>query len=199
VSLRTKAILAVVAAGSLLVGLAALERALAPAGNTNAARFDAIIILGASLDRDGHPTPILQSRIAEGVHEYERGVAAHIIVTGAESHGFSQAAAMARTAEAQGIPASSIVQEPQANDTIQNACLSERIMKERGWQTAEVITSPSHLQRSNLIFSRYPLAWRGHAAPPLSSADTFWYDGPVEVLKTARYIAYAQWTESCQP
>jgi uncharacterized SAM-binding protein YcdF (DUF218 family) len=183
----------------LLLGLAALERGLAHGGNTNAARVDAIIVLGARLDPDGHPTPVLLSRVTEGVREYERGVASHLIMTGMDSNGFPQAAVMAQTAEAQGVPASAIVQEPRATDTIENACLSERIMKERGWQTAEVVTSPSHLQRSNLVFSRFPLQWRGHAAPPLSSAAGSWYDGPLEVLKTARYITYAQWTESCRP
>lgn len=198
-SLRAWAIFAAVAAAVLLLGLAALERALAPAGNTNAAHVDAIIVLGASLDRDGHPSPILLSRVTEGVREYERGVASHLIMTGADSHGFPQAATMARTAEAQGVPATAIILEPNAGDTIENACFSERIMKERGWHTAEVVTSPNHLQRSNLIFSRFPLEWRGHAAPPLSSAATRWFDGPLEVLKTARYVTYAQWTESCRP
>jgi uncharacterized SAM-binding protein YcdF (DUF218 family) len=192
-------VVAVVTAAVFIPALAALERALAPNGNTKATRVDSIIVLGAGLDPDGHPTPILLSRITEGVREYERGVASHLIMSGTDHHGFPQAAIMAQTAEAQGVPASAIVLEPRATDTIENACFSERIMKERGWQTAEVVTSPSHMQRSNLIFSRFPLQWRGHVAPPLSSAATRWYDEPLEVLKTARYIVYAQWTESCRP
>jgi uncharacterized SAM-binding protein YcdF (DUF218 family) len=183
----------------LLLGFAALKRVLAPNGNTKAERVDAIIVLGAGLDADGHPTPVLQSRVTEGVREYERGVASHLIMTGTDSNGSPQAAVMARTAEAQGVPASAIVLEPNATDTIENACLSERIMKERGWQSAEVVTSPSHLQRSNLIFSRLPLEWRGHVATPMSSESTHWFDGPLEVLKTARYLTYAQWKESCRP
>lgn len=199
ISVRTRILAAFILAAGMLLGFAALVRAMAPAGNTDAQRADVIIVLGAGLDREGRPTPVLLSRVAEGVREYERGVSSHLIMTGMDTSGASQAAVMAQMAEAQGVPASAIIQEPLAKDTIENACFSERMMKAREWQTAEVVTSPSHLQRSDLIFSHFPLRWRGHAAPPLSSAAVRWWDGPLEVLKTARYITYARWTEACQP
>ena len=64
---------------------------------------------------------------------------------------------MARTAEAQGVPESAIFVEPSARDTIQNACFAARIMKAHGWTSAEVVSSPSHLPRAALIFSRLPI------------------------------------------
>ena len=76
---------------------------------------------------------------------------------------------MARTAQAQGIPASAIFVEPEARDTIQNACYSARIMKAHGWRSAEVVSSASHLPRAGIIFSEMPLEWRTHAAPPLAT------------------------------
>lgn len=182
-----------------LFAWAALERAFSPAGNTDAARVDAIIVLGASVDRDGNPTPVLLSRVSEGAREYERGVAPRIIMTGDASHGFAQAAIMARVAQAQGVPASAILQEPNADNTIQNACFAERIMKQHGWRSAEVVTSPSHLPRANLIFSRFPLQWRGHAAPYLSSDSAPPAETLLELAKTVRYLLYARWTDSCQP
>lgn len=199
ISLRSRAVAAAFLVAGLLLGFAALMRTLAPAGNSDSFRQDVILVLGAGLDPDGRPTPILLSRVAEGVREYERGVASHLIMTGMDTNGASQAAIMAQVAEAQGVPASAILQESRAKDTIQNACFSERIMNDHNWQTAEVVTSPSHLPRANLIFSHFPLRWRGHAAPPLSSAAVRWWDQPLEVLKTARYVTYARWTESCQP
>jgi hypothetical protein len=83
---------------------------------------------------------------------------------------------MARSAEAQGIPESAIFLEPQAMDTIQNACYSVRIMKAHGWRSAEVVASAAyHLPRAGLIFSRLPLLHEFRAsgvehapAPPLS-------------------------------
>jgi uncharacterized SAM-binding protein YcdF (DUF218 family) len=195
-------ILASTGIGVVLVAWAALARAFAPQGNTQAARFDALIVLGSPSDAEGNPTPAQLSRVTEAVREYERGVATHLILTGGTiRHGFVEAEVMARTAEAQGVPASSIVVEPQALDTIQNACYSTRIMKAHGWRSAEVITNPSHLPRAGLIFSREPIEWRLHAAPSLEPAipSTVRSAAALEILKTVRYLVYAQWGERCEP
>ncbi len=122
----------------------------------------------APADSDGNPTPKQLARVTEAVHEYERGVAPRLILTGgAVANRFVEARVMARTAQAQGIPESAILVEPEARDTIQNACYAARIMKAHGWRSAEVVSSASHLPRAGLIFSGLPLEWRTHAAPPL--------------------------------
>ena len=198
---RTRLIL--IAAGLACVVLiwAVIARAVAPTGNTSASRFDAIIVLGASIDSDGNPTPILLSRVTEGVREYERGVAPRLIVTGGPQKGRTQAEVMARVAQAQGVPASAIVVEANAGNTIENACFSARIMKQQGWRSAEVVTSESHLPRAGMIFSKIPIAWRTHDAPPLSqpSAWTPWASSVDEVLHTGYYLLFSQWAERCSP
>ena len=203
-SLRVRIGLAAIVTIAILLAWAMMARALAPGGNVDSTRVDALIVLGAGLDRDGNPTPTLLARMSETVREYERGVASHIIVSGKNSHGFSQSAAMIRVAVSRGIPASAIVAEPNADDTIQNACYSERIMKQHGWSSAEVITNGTHLPRANLIFSHMPMRWRGHLAPSMTGADGSFRTGDsyqtfLEVLKTMRYVTYARWTESCTP
>jgi uncharacterized SAM-binding protein YcdF (DUF218 family) len=201
-SVRTRLVLAAIAIAFVLVAWATLARAFAPLGNTSATRFDALIVLGSPADAEGNPTPTQLSRVTEAVHEYERGVATHLILTGGPSHGgFVEAEVMARTAEAQGVPASSIFLEPQALDTIQNACYSVRIMKAHGWRSAEVISNTSHLPRAGLIFSRQPIDWRLHTAPSLEPEITSPVRAAValEVLKTLRYLVYAQWAEHCAP
>jgi uncharacterized SAM-binding protein YcdF (DUF218 family) len=180
---------------------AALARRFAPASNTGLEHFDAIIVLGYPADSDGNPTPEQLARVTEGVREYERGIAPRLIFTGGAAHNrFVEADVMARTAAAQGIPPSAIFIETKAQDTIENACYTQRIMEAHGWRSAEVVSAASHLPRAGMIFSRLPLKWSMHAAPPLqpasapySSATTF-----MEVLKTARYLTYARWTEQCQ-
>ncbi len=180
----------------------AIARMLAPTSNTALTRFDAIIVLGNPADSDGNPTPEQQARVTEGVHEYERGVAPRLILTGGAAHNqFVEARVMARTAEAQGIPAAAIFVEPEARDTIQNACYSERIMKAHGWRSAEVVSRPSHLPRAAMIFGELPLEWRIHAAPPLEpeSPAYQWAASTVEDLKAVRYLIWARWTERCEP
>jgi len=108
---------------------------------------------------------------------------------------------MAKTAHAQGIPESAIFVEPEARDTIQNACYSVRIMNSHGWRSAEVVTSASHLPRAGLIFSQFPLEWRSHRAPPLTPESSAHHTlvASVETLKTLRYLIWARWADHCEP
>ena len=179
-----------------------MARHFAPSGNSSLDRFDAIIVLGNPADSDGNPTPIQLARVTEAVHEYERGIAPRLILTGgAARNKYVEARVMARTAEAQGIPESAIFIEPEAKDTIQNACYSARIMKAHGWNSAEVVSSPSHLPRAGLIFSRLSLQWRTHAAPPLAPESALESRAAItlEILKTARYLVWTRQVEQCKP
>jgi uncharacterized SAM-binding protein YcdF (DUF218 family) len=190
---------AVVVIGVLLWAI--LDRSLTPRSNTSRQAFDAIVVLGTPSDDDGNPTPELLDRVTEGVHEYERGVAPRLIVSGAAAHNrFVEAEVMARVAQAQGVPASVIFPETEAHDTIQNACYSARIMKKHGWGSVEVVSSAAHLPRAAMIFSQLPLEWRMHAASgTLSSGFYNNAAAVVEVIKTARYLAWSRWTERCTP
>jgi uncharacterized SAM-binding protein YcdF (DUF218 family) len=189
---------------ALVVGVfawAALARAFAPAGNTSQNQFDVLIVLGNPVDADGNPSPTQQARVAEAVREYERGDATRIIFTGgAADNQYVEAEVMARTAEAQGIPADAIVEETRAKNTIENACNSLRIMRSHGWQSAEVVTSPYHLQRAAMIFSRLPLKWRMQPAPPLEPQSGWTSLGlsAIEVFKTVHYLILSRQTEPCR-
>jgi uncharacterized SAM-binding protein YcdF (DUF218 family) len=193
--------LTAVAAVVAVLAWAGIARSVAPTSNTPLTRFDAIIVLGSPADSDGNPTPEQLARVTEGVNEYKRGTAPRLILTGGAAHNrFVEARVMARTAEAQGIPPSAIYVEPQATDTVQNACYSARLMEAHGWRSAEVISTAYHLPRAGLIFNSQQLKWSAHAAPPLSPTTSA-YDtalAAVEVLKTARYLIWARWAEQCE-
>jgi uncharacterized SAM-binding protein YcdF (DUF218 family) len=157
--------------------------------NTDATHFDTLIVLGYPAFPDGTPRPEMRERVLEGVREYRAGVAPRMIMTGGSAHNENiEAHVMARLAEAQGVPASAVIEEGQALDTIQNAYYSVRIMQAHGWHSAEVVSSPSHLPRASLIFAHFPIAWRMHAAawPPeygvFHRASNEWY----EAVDTAR-------------
>jgi uncharacterized SAM-binding protein YcdF (DUF218 family) len=194
-----------IAGGGVLFAIlvwAALARSFAPTSNTALTRFDAIIVLGNPADSDGNPTPEQLARVTEAVNEYKRGVAPRLILTGGAAHNhFVEARVMERSAEAQGVPESVIFAEPQAKDTIQNACYSVRIMKAHGWRSAEVVSTASHLPRAGLIFNSLPLEWSAHAAPSLSPESAAYQSAvtTVEVLKTARYLTWARWMDHCEP
>lgn len=185
-----------------LAAWAVLARRFAPTNNTSLTRFDAIIVLGSSADKDGNPSPDGQARVTEAVREYERGVAPRLILTGGAAHNqFVEARVMARVAEAQGIPASAIYIEPRAMDTIQNACYSVRIMRDHRWHSAEVVSSGFHLPRAGLIFGRLPLEWRTHEAPSIQPSSPAYQAAvsTVETMKTVRYLVWTSWSEHCEP
>jgi uncharacterized SAM-binding protein YcdF (DUF218 family) len=181
---------------------AILARKFAATGNTERTHFDAILVLGTKADADGNPTPELLARVNEAVREYERGVAPRLIVSGAATHNqYVEAKVMAHAAEAEGIPASSILIEDQARDTIQNVCYSTRILKAHGWNSAEVISTAPHLPRTAMILGNFPLEWRTHAAPLLSpdpAGGTLVREG-IETFKTVRYLLAARPTGGCEP
>ena len=199
--MRTKLILVATAAAVVLVIWAILARAFAPVGNTSASRFDAIIVLGTPAGWEGNPTPAQLARVTEAVHEYERGVAPRLILTGGQTyHQYVEADVMARVARAQGVPDSAIFEEPEARDTIENACYSVRIMNAHGWRSAEVISAPPHLPRVGMVFNGLPIRWRTHGAPSLEAVSTdHTFSEMSEILKTVRYLVYANWAKRCAP
>jgi uncharacterized SAM-binding protein YcdF (DUF218 family) len=193
----------ILACAAVVLGLlawAAVERALAPKGNTAQEHFDVLIVLGSPADADGNPSPAELAGVTEGVNEYERGVAPRMIFTGgAVKNRFVEAQVMARTAEAQGIPVSAVLEDPAARNTMENTCNALGIMRSHGWESAEVISSPSHLPRAGLILSRLPMEWRVHAAPALgpAGADASAYQTAVEMLKTVYYLVWTRQMEPC--
>jgi uncharacterized SAM-binding protein YcdF (DUF218 family) len=193
-------ILACAAVVAGLIAWGAIARALAPKENTTQEHFDVLMVLGSPADPDGNPTPTELARVTEAVSDYERGVAPRMIITGGPAHNkFVEAEVMARVAEAQGIPAGAILEEPTARDTMENTCDSLRIMRSHGWESAEVISSASHLPRAGLILSRLPLKWRTHAAPALEPEGP-WTESAltaVEIVKTVRYLVWAREMDGC--
>ncbi len=137
-----------------------------PTHNTNLTHFDTIIVLGTPANPDGTPSPEQRERTLEGVREYKAGIAPALILTGAAAHNqFVEAHVMATLAIAQGVPPSAVIEEDQAQNTVQNIFYSGRIMALHGWTSAEVVSSPSHLPRTVLILEHFPLNWRTHPAP----------------------------------
>lgn len=138
--------------------------------NAELGNVDAIIVLGCPSNSDGSPTPEQRERVLEAVREYQKGTSHEIIMSGAAAHNrFVEAHSMALLAEQNGVPASAIIEEDQAKDTIQNIYYSEKIMAAHGWRSVEVISSPYHLPRAALIMQHYPQTqWKTHPAqwPP---------------------------------
>jgi uncharacterized SAM-binding protein YcdF (DUF218 family) len=160
ISLAVIAVLFLVIAGIATLYLTIPER------NSSLTHFDAIIVLGTPANADGTPSPEQRARTLEGIREYRAGIAPRIIMTGGAAHNrYVEAHVMEQLAEQEGVPFMALFEEDHAQNTIQNAYYSVRMMQARGWRSAEVVSSPSHLPRASLIFRHFPIEWRMHAAP----------------------------------
>jgi len=171
----------------LAIGGAALAYLSIPTTNTSLHHFDAIIVLGTPALPDGTPSPEQRERTLEGIREFKAGTATHLIFTGGPAHNqFVEAHTMATLALAQGVPTDAILEESQAQNTLQNIFYSQRIMAAHGWTSAEVVSSPSHLPRTALILKHFSMQWSTHPAP--------W---PPEYTLWQRAAHYSAETEYC--
>lgn len=137
-----------------------------PMSDTQQQQFDVILVLGNPANADGSIAPVARSRVLEGIRQYRAGVAPHLLMSGgAVLNKVVEAQVMRRFAISQGVPDSAVFAEGESRNTIQNAFYSYKIMQAHGWNSALVVSSPSHLRRASLIFSHYPLAWRVCEAP----------------------------------
>ncbi len=149
---------------------------LVPTADTARQHFDVIVVLGYPANPDGTPSPEQRQRVLEGVREYRSGIAPRLLLTGGAAHNaFTEAHVMAAFAAAQGVPDAAIVEESQAQNTIQNIFYSAQLMHQHSWSSAEIVSSPSHLPRAALILTAFDrlqptlaIDWRTHPAqwPP---------------------------------
>ena len=163
--LRTLLYIVIILIIVTLVGATISYRTI-PIGNAILPQFDAIIVLGTPANPDGTPSPEQRERTLEGIREYKEGIAPHLIFTGAAAHNqFVEAHVMAVLALSQGVPSGAIIEEDRAQNTVQNIFYSRQIMSNSGWNSAEIVSSPSHLPRTALILEHYPIQWSTHPAP----------------------------------
>ncbi len=110
------------------------------------ARHDVIVVLGCPTQPEGSASSCQRSRVGTALRFAEAGLGDTFITTGgAVANEFVEAEAMRDLLVAEGIDPSKIIVEPNARHTNENLHLSGEIMRERGWVSALVVSSLSHL------------------------------------------------------
>jgi uncharacterized SAM-binding protein YcdF (DUF218 family) len=139
-----------------------------PRGNTDQTHFDTLIVLGSPADPDGKPSVEQRERVMEAVREFQKGRADHLIVTGGAAHNaWIEGMIEAEVARKGGVPADAVLTEVRSKNTIENVYYAWQMMQARGWKSAEVVSSHSHLPRASLILEHYEplgLKWHVHAS-----------------------------------
>ncbi len=135
-------------------------------------RFDVIIVLGAAVWEGFRPSPALRRRLLHGVSLWEGGAADYLLVTGGlGKYPPTEARMMKILAVEKGMPPVKILSEDQSASTYESGVRCSKIMRDRGWSRALVVTDGYHLPRSLLAFRSRGIAAEGSAADRARRGD----------------------------
>jgi uncharacterized SAM-binding protein YcdF (DUF218 family) len=142
----------------------------------------AIVVMGAA-QYDGVPSPDLRARLDEALLLYRDHEAPIIMVTGNKEKGdaFTEAEAGSRYLQAQGVPASAIL-EAGGDDSWQNLTDAASQLKAHGAGTVLMVTDPFHEDRSMAIATDVGLT--PHPTPTRTSPITGWSTVPYFAKET---------------
>jgi vancomycin permeability regulator SanA len=124
--------------------------------NDNVHKADVAVVLGNTVQPDGQPSPRLKARLDKAVQLYRQGLFSNIIVSGGVGiEGFDEAVVMKRYLIAQVVPDDHIFVDSDGRTTYLTAKHSARLMKEKRWTSALVISQYFHIPRTRLALKRF--------------------------------------------
>lgn len=133
--------------GVLLVGGTAL-RVWQVARIDDRSTADAVVVLGAA-QYNGTPSEVFAARLEQARDLYRAGVAPLIITVGGKQPGdqFTEAAAGARYLQDEGVPADALLAVQVGSDTLESIDAVAAAMRERGIDSAVLVSDPWHSLR----------------------------------------------------
>jgi uncharacterized SAM-binding protein YcdF (DUF218 family) len=125
---------------------------------------DVIVILGGGTDSADYPRPMVElsaagDRVLYGALLYKQGKAPLLLLSGGNikflgDSSSTPAEQMAEILELTGVPQSALILETQSLNTYENALYSAKILKEKGYKQAILVTSAIHMPRSVALFRK---------------------------------------------
>jgi vancomycin permeability regulator SanA len=145
------------------------------------------IVLGNKVETNGFPSPRLQARLDKTIELYKQGFFSEIIVSGSVGReGYDEAKVMKRYLAQRGIPEKHIYVDSDGKTTYLTAKNAQRIMREKHWQSAFVISQYFHISRTKLALKKFGIS-------PLYSAHADFFefrDGYSTVREVIGFYAY---------
>ena len=151
-----------------------VTRPVPPVDNT--LRADALIVLGCGPKAPDVPSECQRNRTATAVALWRNGISPHLIFTGGDTGRGIESRMMAGLAIQSGVPASAIVTEERAHDTVENIRYSRPILAEHGWSRVVLVSDGYHLYRAGLMAECQGVALVGRGAVPSSVPPVFIFD-----------------------
>jgi uncharacterized SAM-binding protein YcdF (DUF218 family) len=120
-------------------------------------KADVIVVLGGGVAQDGSSGDVSLRRAVYSAKLFHRRYAPYLIFSGADlrsNGGPSEAKVMAEIAAAMGVPPLAILLEEKSTRTVENALEVGKILRARKFRRVLLVTHPTHMRRSLLVFSR---------------------------------------------
>ena len=132
-------------------------------------RADAIAVFAGGVGESGKAGGGTQERLQHAIDLYKTGEAAHLILSSGYVYSFPEAEVMRTLAVDQGVPSGAILLEQRSTNTYQNVSFVHDIMRQRGWRSVLLVSSPYHMRRALLVWRKVAPAIQVIPAPPLKS------------------------------
>ena len=109
-------------------------------------KYDAIVVLGASILSDGAPSNMLEDRLRGAVELYKKGIAPKIIVSGdRSSDDYDETASMKKYCTSHGVPANDIIVDGKGYSTYESM---HNVVNEMNIKSIIVVTQQYHTYRA---------------------------------------------------
>ena len=121
-------------------------------------KSDAIIVLGCKVTGE-EPTRFLYERTLKAGELYKKGYAQYIILSGGKGEGenISEAECMKRILISEGIEDEKLILEDKSTNTYENLVNSKKIMDEKYFEDAVIVSNKFHLRRAKMISEKLGL------------------------------------------
>jgi uncharacterized SAM-binding protein YcdF (DUF218 family)/glycosyltransferase involved in cell wall biosynthesis len=130
---------------------------------------DAIVVFAGGVGESGKAGGGAEERLQRAVDLYKTGDARHVVLSSGYVYSYPEAEVMRMLAVGQGVPPDAIVVENRSTNTYQNVAFVHEILRERGWTSVLLVSSPYHMRRALLVWHKLAPEVRVIPAPPSRS------------------------------
>ncbi len=172
-------VLRLVAAAAVIALVVTAVRVVLTGRDDERRASDVIVVLGAA-QLDGTPGPVLQQRLEHALELHQEGVAPVVVTTGGALAGdpFTEGGVGRQWLIDQGLAQDEALAVEVGRDTVTSLEATAEVMRDRGWDTAVVVTDRPHVLRSVTMLQDQGVDAVGSAAER----------GPGGWWLTARYV-----------
>lgn len=117
-------------------------------------KADVIVVFAGGVGESGKSGQGYLERVEEAVRLYKGGYAKHIIFSSGYMNVFEEPMVMKAIAVSLGVPQEAIILEDKGGNTYENVKFSSRILADNGWNEILLVSSPYHMRRVDLVFSK---------------------------------------------